>query len=99
MERHAILNPDNDTYIWVLHYAFLPIINKHLDNWKATWIHHPLWTERNRTPMQLWIEGLHRAWWTQNAESESDATLEVIYSISTCTCAVHSKPNKTNLRT
>lgn len=35
------------------------MINKHLQTWENAWVHHPLSTEKNKTPMQLWISGLH----------------------------------------
>lgn len=53
------LDPDNDVHMWCLHLVYLPMINKHLETWKAAWIHHPIRTEKNKSPMQLWISGLH----------------------------------------
>lgn len=44
--------------MWCLHYVYVPILNKHLDAWKNAWIHHPLRTEGNKSPIQLWIRGL-----------------------------------------
>ncbi|KAJ7380823.1 hypothetical protein OS493_007213 [Desmophyllum pertusum] len=35
------------------------MLNNHLQTWRDAWIHHPLRTEQNKTPMQLWIGGLH----------------------------------------
>ena len=37
----------------------MPILNKHLEAWKNAWIYHPLRSEKNKTPIQLWILGLH----------------------------------------
>ena len=54
-----MLDPDNDIHVWSLHYIYLPMINKHLLTWRDGWIHHPMRTESNKTPMQLWISGLH----------------------------------------
>lgn len=65
-----MLNPVDGSHLWCLHYVFLPIINRHLHNWKAAWVHHPLRTEENRSPMQLWIRGLQAAWGTQGPEDE-----------------------------
>ena len=59
MERCGYLDPDDDVHLWCLHLVFLPLINKHLSVWRETWINHPLSSEGNKTPMQLWIEGLH----------------------------------------
>lgn len=59
LERQALLDTDNEIHIWSLHYIYLPMLNNHLQTWKNAWVHHPLSTESNRTPMQLWISGLH----------------------------------------
>lgn len=75
MEDHGILNPDEDAHLWCLHYVFIPIINRHLTNWKNSWVHHPLRTERNKSPMQLWIRGLQAAHGSQTTE---DAFFQVI---------------------
>lgn len=64
LERCGFLDPNDDIQLWCLHYIFLPVINCHLTNWKNAWVHHPLRTERNATPMQLWISGLQRLWGT-----------------------------------
>lgn len=39
--------------------VYLPMINQHLETWKASWAHHLVHTESNKSPMQLWIGGLH----------------------------------------
>ena len=59
LEMHNMLDADNETHIWCLHMVYLPMINQHLETWKASWVHHPLRTESNKSPMQLWISGLH----------------------------------------
>jgi hypothetical protein len=61
MEEQGFLNRDDETHIWCLHYIFLPIINQHIKNWRDAWIHHPIRTEKNRTPFQLWVTGLQMA--------------------------------------
>ncbi|CAH3188561.1 unnamed protein product, partial [Porites lobata] len=70
LENQDVLNADDDCHLWCLHYVFVPIINRHLSNWKDAWVHHPLRTERNRTPMQLWISGLQEAWGSLGPEGE-----------------------------
>ena len=70
LENQNMLDPNDESQLWCLHYAFLPIINRHLKNWKDAWVHHPLRTERNKTPMQLWIGGLQAAWGSQGPEDE-----------------------------
>lgn len=66
LERSGTLNPNDDIHLWCLHYTFLPVINRHLKNWKNAWVHHPLRSERNATPMQLWIRGLNSIWGSES---------------------------------
>lgn len=70
LENQDVLRPDNECHLWCLHHVFLPIINRHLNSWKDAWVHHPLRTERNKTPMQLWISGLQEAWNSLGPEGE-----------------------------
>ena len=58
LEDISLLDPDDLLDIYALHFVFLPLIQKQLDTFRAGWAHHPLRTERNKTPMQLWIIGL-----------------------------------------
>jgi len=51
LESMGILDPH---YIHV----YLPRINQHLSMWKDAWNMHPLRTENNHTPLQLWTRGL-----------------------------------------
>ena len=69
LESSAMLDVDDEVQLWCLHYVFLPVINSHLTNWKSAWVHHPLRSEKNRTPMQLWIAGLQRLWGTESTIS------------------------------
>lgn len=70
LENQDVLRPDDERHLWCLHHVFLPIINRHLNSWKDAWVHHPLRTERNKTPMQLWISGLQEAWNSLGPEGE-----------------------------
>jgi hypothetical protein len=63
-----MLNPDDESHMWCLHYVFIPIINRHLNNWRAAYVQHSIRTEHNKTPMQLWISGLSEAWGSFRAE-------------------------------
>ena len=44
--------------MFVLHYVFLPRINRNLNAFQESWNSHSLSTEGNRTPYQLFVEGL-----------------------------------------
>ena len=68
MERTGLLDPNDEKHLWCLHLVYLPLINKHLKIWKDAWVQHPLRSEKNKTPMQLWIQGL-------NAISGSHSTI------------------------
>jgi hypothetical protein len=70
LESQNILDPNSDAHLWCVHYVFLPIFNKYLTNWKNAWVHHPMRTEKNKSPMQLWIRGLQEAWGSQSIEDE-----------------------------
>lgn len=58
LEEINILDPNNDIHLFCLHYIFIPRINRHLEMWRMAWIKHPIRTERNMTPEQLYTAGL-----------------------------------------
>lgn len=58
MEEDGLLDCDDSTALYALHYIFLPRINRHLQLFTESWNNHPLRTQRNQTPMQLWISGI-----------------------------------------
>ena len=58
LEEISILDPYNDIHLFCLHYIFIPRINRHLEMWRMAWIKHPLRTEHNMTPEQLYTTGL-----------------------------------------
>ena len=57
MEDIGILDPINEIDIWCLHYCFCHVINTKLKSWANAWIRHPLSSEQNKTPLQLWVQG------------------------------------------
>jgi hypothetical protein len=59
LETQNLLNVDDDIHMWCLRFVYLPMLNNHLQIWKSSWVHHPLRTAGNKSPMQLWILGLH----------------------------------------
>ena len=54
------LIPANALYLFCLHFVYIPRINRHLTSWREAWNKHPLRTEHNLTPEQLWTSGLRR---------------------------------------
>jgi hypothetical protein len=47
------LNPDDALHVYVLQYMFLCRINEELRQFQESWNHHPVRTEKNRSPYQL----------------------------------------------
>lgn len=58
LEGQGYLEVGDDRHLFALHYIYLPVINKCLLDFKEAYNHHPLRTERNKSPYQLWAEGL-----------------------------------------
>ena len=90
-EDSGVLDPDDNDNIWCLHYVFLPIINRHLSQWKNAWIHHPMSSEKNKSPIQLWIHGLQTVVWGSN--SAEDDVFQVNLNISVCVEGGGALPN------
>lgn len=58
MEELELLDADNETHLFCLHYIYLPRINQALSSFTQAWNNHPLSSEGNLSPIQLWISGL-----------------------------------------
>lgn len=58
MEEEDLLDPLNDLHLFVLHLVFLPYINNALEELLTDWNNHPLSSENNFSPVQLWHLGL-----------------------------------------
>lgn len=58
LENDDILNPLNEVDMYCLHVIFIPRINKCLTEFKESWNNHGLSSEGNKTPYQLYLEGL-----------------------------------------
>ena len=58
MERRGILDPLDDTHLFCLHFVFLPRINSSLQEFVAQMNNHPVFTEGNMSPLQLWEKGI-----------------------------------------
>ena len=51
------MDPENETDLFCLHYIFIPRINKSLEQFTEAWNNHPLSSEHNRSPLQLYVGG------------------------------------------
>ncbi len=58
MEANLILDPESEVDLFLLHCVFLPIINRHLDDFAHGWNHHPIRTEHNWSPVRMWLNGV-----------------------------------------
>ena len=70
LESHGDLDVNNEIDMFCLHYAFIPRINMHLGHFIDGWNEHPLSTEGNKSPNQLWIFGLHMIFGNNNRVSK-----------------------------
>ncbi len=61
MEDYMLLNMDYPLHIFCLHYVFIPRINIAITQFLESWNNHPLSSEQNLSPIQLWIAGLSRS--------------------------------------
>eukprot|EP00111_Clytia_hemisphaerica_P014281 TCONS_00042060-protein len=58
LEQNDFLDISSWKHLYLLHYIFLPRLNKSLGSFWDAWNHHPISTARNKTPMQLWLTGI-----------------------------------------
>ncbi|RXN09762.1 sialic acid-binding Ig-like lectin 13 [Labeo rohita] len=58
LEDSELLDPSSDLHKVSLGIVFLPQIQARLQHFKEAWNHHALRTENNRTPTQIWTEGM-----------------------------------------
>ena len=58
MEESGILDSANEIHIFALHFVYLPRINRRLSVFTSGHNNGPICTERNLTPVQLWLNGL-----------------------------------------
>ena len=58
LEDHGVLHPDNEIHLYSLDYAFLPRSNQCLKLFVNSSNLKPLSSARNKSPTQLWIQGL-----------------------------------------
>ena len=54
LEERNLLDPGNEADLFCLHYVFIPRINSTLKCFASSWNSHPLSTENNLSPLQLY---------------------------------------------
>ena len=57
LEDEGQLDPNNSTHLFCCHYVFLPRLQHSLNVFRDGWDNHPLRTEQNMTPNQMWAMG------------------------------------------
>ena len=56
MEDIGVLDVEDEVHLFCLHYAFIARIRNHLSEFVRGWNNHGMSTERNKTPMQIWVQ-------------------------------------------
>jgi len=59
MEDNFDLDVNKEVDMFSLHYIFIPRINRDLKDFQESWNNHPLSTEHNQSPMQVWTVGFY----------------------------------------
>ena len=77
MEQTGLLNPIDTLHLFCLHFVYLPYINYQIDIFLDAWANHCLSSERNQTPLQLWMQGMC----TQLLDTITDVSAIIIYSV------------------
>ena len=54
MEELGVLDETDELNLFELHFVFIPWINNLFSSWTESYNRHPLGTEHNSTPRQLW---------------------------------------------
>lgn len=58
LENHGVLDVANEVHLHCLHLVYIPLINNALREFKDQWNSHPVTTEENYSPRQLWVQGM-----------------------------------------
>lgn len=57
LEEDGFLDISDNVHMFCVHYVFLPRLKADLATFQEGWDNHPLRTEGNLTPNQLWVMG------------------------------------------
>ena len=56
LEDEGLFDPNNKYHLFALHYVFL--LRRQLDLFQVAYSHHRIRGQSNRSPYQLWIQGM-----------------------------------------
>ena len=73
LESQHLLDPVNEVHLLALHLVYKHRINNAITSFIEQWNHHPLRTESNKSPYQLWTEGFY-----SHANSNHGAVLDCL---------------------
>ncbi|CAL8270224.1 unnamed protein product [Arctogadus glacialis] len=71
-EEDGLLDLSSNLILFCCHYVFIPRLQARLDEFRDGWDNHPLSTEGNRTPNQLWFLGQYHS-----SEDQVDEDLHI----------------------
>ncbi len=54
----SVLDTTNELHLFVSHFVYTPLTNQVLNELTEAWNCHPLRTEGNLSPRQLWVQGM-----------------------------------------
>ena len=72
LEDEGVLNPDTPLHKSIIQTVYIPVLQSRLDRFRGAWNSHRLSSESNRTPTQIWRDGM-----LANQDSGHTATEEV----------------------
>ena len=58
MENESILDISDDVHLFSLHHVYVPRINRSLNEFIQQMNNHPVSTENNQSPLQMWEKGM-----------------------------------------
>ena len=58
LEHSGILDPTDEVHLFCIHLVYIPLINYAINQFISRWNNHPVSTQCNFSPNQLWIQGM-----------------------------------------
>ena len=58
LERNNVFDSSNELHLFTLQFVFLDFVNESLEQFISEWNNHPISTECNFSPRQLWVRGM-----------------------------------------